>query len=154
MNIRKAIATAALVFSLIFGGLLAFVTSARGQECENPVVSFSFPDTQDIAVTYDRLQMCEDLLKTKDEIIAEQEKNTELLQKANEKLIQALDASEQANAALKQVIEVKKEQEILQAQKCAKDIEKAKPGFFQKLGLVGLGGILGSVATIAGILLL
>lgn len=152
---RSAIVIMALSMGLILGGLPAFATDAFSAECENPAIMFPFsPDAQNIAVTYDRLQMCEDLLKTKDEIIAEQEKNTEILTKVNEKLNQAIDASEQANTALKQIIEVQKEQQRLKDQQCKEDIKKAKPGFFRDAGIFGLGGITGAIAMIVGLLLL
>jgi hypothetical protein len=151
---RAAIAIIALLFGLVFGGLLAFATTVFSAECENPIISFPYQDTQNIVVAYDRLQMCQGYADSLNAVIAEQEKNAELLSRANEKLSQALDASEQANTALKQIIEVQKEREELQTQKCADDIEKAKPGFFRDAGIFGLGGIAGAIAVIAGLLLL
>jgi lipid II:glycine glycyltransferase (peptidoglycan interpeptide bridge formation enzyme) len=98
--------------------------------------------------------MCQGYADSLNAVIAEQEKNAELLQRANEKLTQALDASEQANKALKQIIEAQKKREVLKEKKCAEDIKKAKPGFFRDAGIFGLGGITGAVITIVGILFL
>lgn len=148
---KNAIAIIALIIGLLLGGLLA---KACAETCENPAILFPFTDSQNIAVTYDREKMCVDLVSDLKKIIAEQEKNSELLSKANEKLNQALDASEQANSALKQIVEIQKEREVLKDQKCAEDIKKAKPGFFRDAGIFGLGGITGAIAVIAGILLL
>lgn len=142
----------AIIFSVMM--LMSLTSSVFAEICENTIIAFPYPDAQTIAITFDKLEMCENLLNIKDEIIAEQGKNIELLEKANKKLMQALKASEQANEALKQIIEVQKEREELQAQKCAEDIKKAKPGFFRDAGIFGLGGITGAIALIAGLLAL
>ena len=151
MSRNRALPAAILFFAL---ALLFIAMCERAQAEQSCAFVFGVEDANKIILFGEGLQQCQKVVLDQDEVIKEQDTKAQLLELANQKLTQALDAQGQANTALKEVIRLKDEQHALKAERCNEEIKKAKPGFFRDLGVFGSGVLGGIILTIVGLVAL
>lgn len=122
------ICTLFLVASLI---IFCLVNIAHGQEC-----SYKFPqkDASKIVTVMEKYDQCTALVSALEEQCA-------VAQGMADSYAHALAAQEQANEELKTLSKLKAEQ-------CAKQIEAAKPTFWEKLKTGGYGAVIGGLCAI------
>ena len=141
-----------LAASLLILGVLfmSFCDKARAEEmC---TYSFNQEDVQKILLATEKLQYCESYATSLNTVIAGQDEKIALIESANDKLLKALEAQEQATDSLKKVVALKDEQKELIEKKAAKDVKDAKrTGFIWGFGS---GAITTFITALIGIILL
>lgn len=141
------IAASLLILGVLF---LSFCDKARAEEMCS--YSFNQEDAQKIILTTEKLQYCEQYATSLNTVIMNQDEKIALIESANDKLLKALEAQEQATESLKKIVTLKDEQRELIEKKAAKDIKNAKrTGFVWGFG----GGVITTfIVTLIGMVML